>query len=191
MEKTADTKTKIRDEFLRLYSKRPLEDIHVTDICSICDISRGTFYYHYPDVIAICEELEDILISEMEAGLNSTMLYSLVSQADPTNLDMFIEEYKKTLQTYAAKQDVYYCLMNGSHGKQFINKWIISVRNKNEINFNYINLRNEEQEWMGTFLAAGLVNMLGRWIDRKCVDDPVIIAKTFAKVLFKGSIIHK
>ena len=190
MAKNIDTRARIRDTFLELYSKKSLENIRVTDICEALDISRGTFYYHYADVIAICEEIEDYVIKAMEDDLENTMIMSFKNQTDPSNVEPFIDAYSKSLEKYVAKQPIFYCLMNGSRGKQFVNKWIASVRRKNEINFNYINLKEDSQEWMGTFLAAGLVKMLNKWIDHGCKEDPRPIAETFARILFKGSIVY-
>lgn len=51
------TKTAIRDAFLTLLSERPLNKITVRDITNACGINRNSFYYHYPDIPTLIEEI--------------------------------------------------------------------------------------------------------------------------------------
>ena len=55
------TKQAIRDGFLTLLSRKPIEKISVTEICREADINRGTFYIHYKDVYDLLSSLEDEL----------------------------------------------------------------------------------------------------------------------------------
>lgn len=43
------TKIWIAEALKRLMAKKPLEKIHVTDICREAEIERPTFYYHFKD----------------------------------------------------------------------------------------------------------------------------------------------
>ena len=47
----------IRASFLKLLSERPLHKITVKDITDNCGINRNSFYYHYPDVPSLIEEI--------------------------------------------------------------------------------------------------------------------------------------
>lgn len=44
-----ETKMNFSYAFVRLLSKKPVEDITVTDICNEAHYSRETFYYHFKD----------------------------------------------------------------------------------------------------------------------------------------------
>lgn len=52
------TKRAIKDAFLQLKNKFPLEKIKVKDICEIAMINKTTFYKHYQDIYALSAELE-------------------------------------------------------------------------------------------------------------------------------------
>ena len=54
---SSQTKTAIRDAFLKLLSERPLSRITVRDITDECGINRNSFYYHYPDIPTLIEEI--------------------------------------------------------------------------------------------------------------------------------------
>jgi len=60
------TKKAIKESFVKLLEKMPIDQITIRDITDDCGISRNTFYYHYPDLPALVEELvmeqaEDII----------------------------------------------------------------------------------------------------------------------------------
>ena len=54
---TSLTKRAIRASFLKLLNERPLNKITVKDIVEDCGINRNSFYYHYPDIPALAEEI--------------------------------------------------------------------------------------------------------------------------------------
>lgn len=49
----ADVKWQITDTLLQLLEKKSLEKITVTELVSLCGISRQTFYYHFEDVLDV------------------------------------------------------------------------------------------------------------------------------------------
>jgi AcrR family transcriptional regulator len=53
------TKKIIRETFLDLRSKHPLEKVKVTKLCEIALINKSTFYMHYQDIYALSEEIEN------------------------------------------------------------------------------------------------------------------------------------
>lgn len=60
------TKQAIRDGFLRLIARKPIEKITVTEICREADINRGTFYAHYSDPYELKRSVENELTEAME-----------------------------------------------------------------------------------------------------------------------------
>ena len=51
------TRRAIKEAFTSLLEERPLNDITVKDIVERCGINRNSFYYHYPDIPALAEEI--------------------------------------------------------------------------------------------------------------------------------------
>lgn len=62
------TRKIIRQAFLELRVKYPLEKIKVSRLCQLAQINKTTFYKHYQDIYALSDEIENILI---DAILNS------------------------------------------------------------------------------------------------------------------------
>ena len=53
----------IREAFLALLEERELDKITVVDIVNRADVTRSTFYVHYPDIYGIVEEIQNEIIS--------------------------------------------------------------------------------------------------------------------------------
>lgn len=64
------SKRLIREAFLALIQEKELSKITVTDIITRADISRSTFYAHYPDVFGVIEAFEDDTVNKMIAILS-------------------------------------------------------------------------------------------------------------------------
>lgn len=51
------TKKAIKESFIKLLDKKPIDQITIRDITEGCGISRNTFYYHYTDLPTLVEEM--------------------------------------------------------------------------------------------------------------------------------------
>lgn len=58
------TRKNIREAFLTLRSKHPLDKIKVRDICTLALINSSTFYNHYTDVFGLSDEIENEILHD-------------------------------------------------------------------------------------------------------------------------------
>lgn len=56
------TERAIKNAFIELRAKKPLEKIMVTELCRLACINKSTFYAHYEDIYALSEVLERELV---------------------------------------------------------------------------------------------------------------------------------
>ena len=61
------TKATIIDSFAELLDERPLNKITVKDIVDRCNINRNTFYYHFPDIPSLLQEMMEEKINGLIA----------------------------------------------------------------------------------------------------------------------------
>ncbi len=59
------TKAAIKESFLELRKKKPIEKITVTELTKSANINKATFYLHYSDIYALSDEIENSLIDEI------------------------------------------------------------------------------------------------------------------------------
>jgi len=73
----------IQQAFLQLLQEKELEKITVVDVVTRADLSRNTFYTHYPDIYAILEEYQNTALAQLSLALNETLVQTV---ADPLPL---------------------------------------------------------------------------------------------------------
>lgn len=61
------TKRLITEAFIELLEEKPLAKVTVTDVCSIAEINRSTFYAYYEDVPSLMREIQEDVISRIPA----------------------------------------------------------------------------------------------------------------------------
>ena len=52
------TEKAIKNAFMELRSKKPLEKISVRELCTLACINKSTFYSHYEDIYQLSDALE-------------------------------------------------------------------------------------------------------------------------------------
>lgn len=57
------TKNSIKNAFIELRSKKPLEKITIKELSEIAFINRATFYTHYADIYDLSEQIEDEILA--------------------------------------------------------------------------------------------------------------------------------
>lgn len=111
------TKKAIREEFLKLRKKQPLDTIRVSDLCRNAMINKTTFYNHYQDIYALETELEgeflksffenfdgrDMLLTDAERfirGLDHAVMveHELLDTLFYDQLDVLTKEIETHLQ---------------------------------------------------------------------------------------------
>lgn len=73
MEKTEKA---IKNAFMELRSKKPLEKITVKELCSLACINKSTFYAHYEDLYALSEALETETVASVLKSIPHAQEYS-------------------------------------------------------------------------------------------------------------------
>ncbi len=63
------TRRSIRNAFLELRRKKPLERITIKELAEKAEISKATFYLHYKDIYDLSEQLQNEVIKSIFSGL--------------------------------------------------------------------------------------------------------------------------
>ena len=64
------TQRVIKESFLRLLMKKPVNKITVKEVCESAEINRATFYKHYSDCFALLEAIEQELLDAFAQSLS-------------------------------------------------------------------------------------------------------------------------
>ena len=81
MEKTEKA---IKNAFIELRSKKPLEKITVKELCSLACINKSTFYSHYEDIYALSEVLETETVASVLNSIPHRQEYTIDNLGERT-----------------------------------------------------------------------------------------------------------
>lgn len=76
-----DTRKLITETAMQLFKERGYENTSVTDICKTCGITKGTFYYHFPNKDEITREFyEQIFLDFYDVFLEIMLIQNAKEQ---------------------------------------------------------------------------------------------------------------
>lgn len=70
------TKKAIRNAFIELRAKKPLEKITVKELCTLACINKSTFYSHYEDIYALSDAMEHETVASIIRGISHLKDYT-------------------------------------------------------------------------------------------------------------------
>jgi len=177
------TMESIKKNFLLMYKNKPLKEIKVSDLIRACNISRGTFYFHFEDIYALYCECEQDMIGFLEAGLSDVILSTV-----GMDYNKHIKILSKDLKRYVEHIDMFQCFLSGSEEVAFRQAWFDSIcRNYGKsMEFSH-SMPLSKQKNIIRFYAGGHLALLSNWVLEGCKEPAEDIAHISAQVLFEGA----
>lgn len=102
--RTIKTKRNIKNAFIQLRAKKPLERITVKELSELAEISKATFYLHYHDVYDLSDQLQREVIRDILNSLEQPELF--LTDTSAFTLALF--------HAFYAKQTLINILFSGS-----------------------------------------------------------------------------
>lgn len=163
------TKKVIREAFLELRKKYPLEKLKVKDICELALINKTTFYKYYMDVFDLSAELEDEAIEQFFfASKNLDCLFSAPEKfiaGIPKSAD---ENIKPVTALFAGREDVFIKKME---------HWLLDFYQKNSS-------MSIEDEVILHFVICGATHTMQEMTANHTKDETAI-AESIARIIRK------
>jgi AcrR family transcriptional regulator len=134
MSKSDQTKKRIMQTYIQLIKKTHWDKITVKEICSTCNLTRGTFYQYFNDIYDLLEQIETPLLKELNTKFlfldeNPSRLHiplesieNCLDCAPPKSLTLWFDFCKKN------KEEIRVLL--SSHGDPYFVTKLKSVLNK-------------------------------------------------------------
>lgn len=167
------TKTAIREAFIELRKKRPIEKITVTELAKQAGINKATFYLHYSDIFALSDDIEDALIDEIILNLSALDTF-------------FVDPHKAAMELFEAfmeNRSRLKELFSGSRYPLFAAK--IEQRFKAQLYTKYPDFNTRENDIILTFILQGIFHTIASLRDDECQDVYSIISRIVGDVLKK------
>lgn len=147
------TKMMVKNAFVALLKKKPLNKVTVKEICELAEINRATFYKYYRDPFDLLEQMEEEMIAQMQSNLK-------------TPSSSFREVFMRIMENIRADGEKYRILFSENGDSKFpglIFPLYYGYIAK-DISENFPRLSPAQQEWLYYFMAQGCCGILERWV---------------------------
>lgn len=166
------TKKAIRETFISLLEDKPIQAITVKEITDACDISRGTFYFHYQDVYALLEELESDIMAEINDALTVEVL----------------DAYQTVFSIFSTlEKNMNFCLVLISKNCDisFLNKVKLLVKSRFEMLYKNCKfcISDKDKDILIAFIVNGFIGIAEAWLSDKSRESISMISKTTSDMI--------
>jgi len=177
--RTKYTKKIIKDTLIKLLSEKDVKKVTVSEICSIADVNRATFYRYYLDVYDLLDKIEEDFINELKAPY----------QEDPTRVNSVGAFSKEILAVFLENKDLVRILFNTNNNIYFLNevlevayemckaKWMSDMPETTE----------EEINYAATFIFNGALGIVNYWVKNDFDKDIEEVSNAIEQLGYYGT----
>lgn len=153
------TQTAIKKALAILLKEKPVHEITITELTSLADIHRATFYSHYEDILDLYRDFENDLFKDLTSIFENQALTSYQAfysalldyiNENPLLLKAAFSNYEAAVQTSLFQDVVEYLI---SACKQ---AWILE-NNLTEI--------TPQMNFFAHYRVHGIIALIGHWIN--------------------------
>jgi len=167
------TKMVIKNSFIKLLKKQPVNKITVKDVCELAEINRATFYKHYTDCFDLLKQIEDELIAELE---------QLVQELPHKN---HTEMFRKMFSKIKDDGELYITIASEYGDSTFPNRILNLCYEQMYPSFEnqFPDMPKTKREWLYYFSASGCSGVLNHWISTGMKEDASELSKFIGDLL--------
>lgn len=172
------TKMVIRNAFIGLLKKKPLNKITVKEICDLAEINRATFYKYYSDPFDLLEKIEQEFLHQLRKKLNPSV-------------NSFRDVFTMIMDGVQADFEEYQALFSDNGDSQFpVRIFALYYEHiSKDASKQFPMLSPAQREWLYYFMAQGCSGILTRWISGGMKESAEEVS-AFAERLITGINTH-
>ena len=188
--RTVRTKEKIRKAFIQLLEEEPYEKINVTEIATLAEINRVTYYTHYCDKEELVKDIVDVFATSVTKNAKKSLMVVKYDDDQLTNfviaalvsfVDLAIENRELLSNLSKTENMVIFTFFEKSVLNEFNRLLTISVPKRliPKYSFSY------------DFIVAGFNKVIFDWVltQRLPKDDFVLELKKLVRELTSNSVL--
>lgn len=172
------TKKVIKETFISLLEEKELNKITVSELCSIADINRATFYRYYLDIYDLYDKIQDDFVSELKQ--------IIVTNHDNRMSTSFL--VKSILETLLRDKKLSKIIFNKKNNLLFMDDIIeLSYKYGREIWLEKNpHLKEQDIEYASVFFFNASLGVINYWIQNDFDGDPEEIGQMIDQLTKHG-----
>lgn len=173
------TKMMIRNSFIQLLQKKPLNKITVKSICELSEINRTTFYKYYSDPYDLMQKFEDEVLEGLQKLIEESGCRNVGG-----SLGIILYEMKEN-------PELYRMIFSGQGDHNFNDKLIMLCYLEGQSGMKHIlpDLTLVQQEWFHYFLAKGCSSILDCWVQNGMKEEPLEVAEFINRLIIASTVL--
>lgn len=166
----------LKESFIKLLAKKPINKITVKEVCEMAEINRSTFYAHYSDCFALMEAIEDEILSDFEKALSGIEASNL--NAVIAGIYEMVDNNEKACRTL---------ILNGS-STTILDKMIENAKDRSIVAWKkrMPKATDAELEMLYTHLSNGLMHVVVQGYDKYSREE----VAEFVNKMVRGSLME-
>ncbi len=152
----------------KLLMERDLQDISVTEVASLADVNRSTFYLHYEDIYDLYRKTEDDIVGRISS--------LIAAQPVSGGIDAFTSTVRSVVEYLSRNVELCAAIVhyNGAH---LVRRLIEDNRPQDEAGWRRLLGGGDfPREYCYTFITHGCVGVILRWLESGAKESPEFIA---------------
>ena len=103
------TEKAIKEAFIGLRKKKPLEKISIKELCEMANINKSTFYSHYENLYTLSDVIEYETVLEIVSSIPNDLEYTF------TNPELFTREVTLAFAKHRSEIEILFSGKNQTH----------------------------------------------------------------------------
>lgn len=162
------TKRLIKEALIELLEEKPANKVTVTDICTLAEVNRSTFYAYYEDVPMLLGEVQEELISSLPSPEMLPIVFG--------SLGKFFDRMEELFDFVKSNSRIFSVLIAQPDGDEFAERVVRAVLARYPRNF--FAEDSLEMEYRVFFCLHGFIGIFKQWI----MEDFPISSREFAEL---------
>ncbi len=172
------TKKALRDALLTLLEKKKINEISVTELTTLADVNRATFYFYYTDIIDMLTQIQNDAYLEFSKVINE-------SNSSITTIEGFTE-YAERLLTYCKEHEalVKFIINNDTNNQLYRQIQILMLHNIPNSKETF-SLENPAR-YSTNYILNAMVGIMIDWMEEGMKIPPHELATFCANIYLNG-----
>ena len=173
------TKKALKNALLSLLEKKPINEISVTELTTLADVNRATFYFYYTDLLDMLQQIQNEAYQSFQNILSE-------SNTSITTIEGFTE-YAENLLNYCKEHEalVKFIIKNDTNNQLYKKIQVLMLHNipNSKDTFDV----NNPARYSTNFVLNAMVGIMIDWMDEGMKIPPHELAEFCAHNYINGA----
>ena len=173
------TKKALKNALLSLLEKKPINEISVTELTTLADVNRATFYFYYTDLLDMLQQIQNEAYQSFQNILSE-------SNTSITTIEGFTE-YAENLLNYCKEHEalVKFIIKNDTNNQLYKKIQVLMLHNipNSKDTFDV----NDPARYSTNFVLNAMVGIMIDWMDEGMKIPPHELAEFCAHTYINGA----